>query len=149
VVAWHDREVTGHLAHLVEVRDGAGNPGARLEAVFEAYALITYERPHDTEAASLVHRGEHVGRAQRHLRDFVRDLLAEAAATGDVRGDVAVDELASYCVYALTAAGSLPSKAAVRRLVTVILAGIRTPALTRSDRASTGFRARRRRGRSP
>jgi len=49
----------------------------------------------------------------------------EGPATGDVRGDVAVDELASYCVYALTAAGSLPSKAAVCRLVTVILAGIR------------------------
>jgi hypothetical protein len=56
---------------------------------------------------------------------MVRDLLAEAAATGAVRNDVAPDELASYCLHALAAAGSLPSKAAVRRLVTITLAGLR------------------------
>jgi hypothetical protein len=44
--------------------------------------------------------------------------------TGDVRDDVAPDELAGYCLHALAAASSLPSKAAVRRLVTVILAGL-------------------------
>jgi hypothetical protein len=32
--------------------------------------------------------------------------------------------LASYCLHALGAAGSLPSKAAVHRLVTVTLAGL-------------------------
>jgi hypothetical protein len=36
-------------------------------------------------------------------------------------------ELASYCLHALTAAGTLPSKAAVRRLVTVTLAGLHPP----------------------
>jgi hypothetical protein len=35
------------------------------------------------------------------------------------------DELASFCLHAITAAGSLPSKTAVRRLVTVTLAGLR------------------------
>jgi hypothetical protein len=38
---------------------------------------------------------------------------------------VAPDELASHCLHALAAAGSLPSKSAVRRLVTVTLAGLR------------------------
>jgi hypothetical protein len=42
-----------------------------------------------------------------------------------VRDDIGPDELANYCVHALTAAGSLPSTAAVRRLVTVTLAGLR------------------------
>ncbi len=56
---------------------------------------------------------------------MVRQLLSEAAATGHVRGDVAPDELASYCLHALAAASSLPSKAAVRRLVSVTLAGLR------------------------
>ena len=56
---------------------------------------------------------------------MIRDLLTEAEVTGDVRDDVAPNELASYCLNALTAASSLPSKAAVRRLVTVILAGLR------------------------
>src|SRR5215212_6500884 len=41
--------------------------------------------------------------------------------------DVAPDELASYCLHALAAASSLPSKAAVRRLVTVTVAGLRPP----------------------
>jgi hypothetical protein len=50
------------------------------------------------------------------------------AADGDLRDDVAPDELASYCLHALTAASSLPSKAAVRRLVNVILAGLRPQA---------------------
>ena len=58
---------------------------------------------------------------------MIKDLLIETAETGDVRGDVAPEELASYCLHALTAASSLPSKAAVRRLVSVTLAGLRPP----------------------
>jgi len=122
--AWHERQVAGHLEHLAEVRDQAGDAGERLEAVLEAYALISHEH-HATELAALLHRGEHVARAQQQLSGLVRDLLTEGAETGDLRDDVAADELASYCLHALTAASSLPSKAAVRRLVTVTLAGLR------------------------
>jgi AcrR family transcriptional regulator len=125
LVAWHERQITGHLDHLAELRDSRGNAGERLEAVLEAYALIQHEY-HGTELAALLHRGEHVGRAQQHLSHFIRDLLIEATETGDLRGDVAPDELANYCIHALTAAGSLPTKAAVRRLVTVTLAGLRS-----------------------
>jgi AcrR family transcriptional regulator len=129
LLAWHERQITGHLEHLAEIRDQAGGAGERLEAVLEAYALISHEsRGHrDTELAAFLHRDEQVARAQQQLRDMIRDLLTEGAQTGDVRGDVAPDELASYCLYALTAASSLPSKAAVRRLVTVTLAGLRPP----------------------
>ncbi|GIW07549.1 MAG: TetR family transcriptional regulator [Dehalococcoidia bacterium] len=127
LVAWHDRQVTGHLQQLAAVRDRAGDAGERLEAVLEAYALMTYERPHGTELAALVHRGEHVARARQQLIGLIRDLLTEAVETGDVRNDVAPDELASYCLHALAAAGSLPSEAAVCRLVTVILDGLRPP----------------------
>jgi AcrR family transcriptional regulator len=125
LVAWHDRHVADHLERLAEVRDRARDPGERLEAVLEEYALLNYERPHGTELAAHVHRGEHVARAQQQLRALIRDLLTEAAAAGDVRGDVAPDELAGYCLHALTAAGGLPSKAALRRLVQVVLAGLR------------------------
>jgi AcrR family transcriptional regulator len=122
--AWHERQVTSHLKHLVELRNLAGGASERLKAVLEAFALISHEQ-HDAELASLLHRGEHVTRAQQHLRELIRDLLAECAETGDVRDDVGPNELASYCLYALSAASSLPSKAAVRRLVTVILDGLR------------------------
>jgi AcrR family transcriptional regulator len=126
LVAWHERQVTRHLAYLAEVRDRAGDAGERLEAVLEAYALISHEH-HGTELAALLHRGEHVARAQRHLSDLIRQLLTEAAETGDVREDVAPEELASYCLHALAAAGNLPSRAAVRRLVAVTLAGLHPP----------------------
>jgi AcrR family transcriptional regulator len=124
LVAWHERQVTDHLEYLSVVGDQAGTTVERLEAVLEAYGLIVYEH-HGTELAALVHRGEHVARAQQQLSDLIRDLLTRAAETGDVRDDVAPDELASYCLHALAAASSLPSKDAVRRLVTVILAGLR------------------------
>jgi cytochrome P450 len=103
--------------------------GRRLEVVLRAYALISHEshRHHGTELAAFLHRGVQVVRAQQQLRDMIRDLLTERAKTGDPRDDAAPDELASYCLQALTAAGRLPSKAAVRRLVTVSLAGLRPP----------------------
>jgi len=127
LIAWHDRQITGHLEQLVEVRDRAGDARARLEAVLEAYALICHGRPRGTELAAVVHRGEHLALAQRHLNNFLRDLLTAAAAAGHVRTDVPLEELAGYCSSALAAAGDLPSKAAVRRLVTLTLAGVAHP----------------------
>ncbi len=124
--AWHERQVTGHLAHLTAIRDQAGGAGERLEAVLGAYALISHEH-HGAELVARLHRGEHVARAQRQLGDLVRDLLTEGAEIGEFRDDVAPDELATYCLHALAAASSLPSKAAVGRLVTVTLAGLRPP----------------------
>jgi len=130
LLAWHERQISGHLEQLAAVRDQAGGAGERLETVLEAYALISQESHgrHDTELAAFLHRNEHVARAQQQLRDMIRDLLIEAAETGDVRDDIAPDELASYCLHALTAASSLPSTAAVRRLVSVTLAGLHSRA---------------------
>jgi AcrR family transcriptional regulator len=130
VFAWHELQNTGHLEYLAEVGPLAGGAGERLEAVLEAYALISHESHghYDTELAAFLHRDEQVVRAQHQLREMIRDLMTEGAETGDLRDDVAPDELASYCLHALTAAGSLPSKAAVRRLVTVTLAGLQPPA---------------------
>jgi AcrR family transcriptional regulator len=142
LAAWHERQVNAHLEELARIRDHPGTAGERLAAVLEAYALIAHEsrQHHGTDLGELAarlhrdelhhdlhHRGEHVTRARHHLLSFLRDLLAEGAATGDVRDDVAPDELARYCLHALAAAGGLPSEAAVRRLVEVTLAGLRPP----------------------
>lgn len=126
LVAWHERQVTGHLEHLIAIRDQDGTPGERLKAVLEAYAFISHKH-HGTELAAHLHRGEHVARAQQQLSDFIRDLLAEGAKTGGFRDDIAPSELATYCLHALAAASSLSSKAAVRRLVAVTLTGLRPP----------------------
>ncbi|MEC3974420.1 TetR/AcrR family transcriptional regulator [Amycolatopsis sp. H20-H5] len=132
--AWHERQIADHLAQLAEVRDRVDDSGERLEAVLHAYALIHQQRvqhhrhePHGTELAALLHPDEHVARAQQHLRDMFTDLLTQAAQAGAIRTDVAPDELAGYCLHALTAASNLPSAAAAHRLVTVTVAGLRAP----------------------
>jgi AcrR family transcriptional regulator len=127
LLAWHERQVAAHLHQLSEVADGAGDAGARLRAVLEAFALITHER-HDPDLSALLHAGAHVSRAHERLHRFVAELIAEGAEAGQLRGDVAPNELATYCLHALTAAGSLRSKAAVRRLVGVIVGGLDTRA---------------------
>jgi AcrR family transcriptional regulator len=125
LVAWHERLIAAHLREFAEIRDRADVPARdRLEAVLQAYAHMQHEH-HGTELAALLHHGEHFARAQRHLHDFIRDLVAEGAAADQIRDDVSPDELATYCLHALSAAVSLPSVTAVRRLVSVTLAGLR------------------------
>jgi AcrR family transcriptional regulator len=124
LVAWHERQVAAHLEYLAEIGGRAGYAWKRLEAVLEAFALIGYEH-HGTELAALMHRGPHIARAEHQLGVMIRNLLAEAVETGDVRDDVPAEELASYCLHALRTASSLSAKAAVRRLVTVTLDGMR------------------------
>jgi AcrR family transcriptional regulator len=126
LLAWHDRQIGGHLGHLAMVRDQSG-AGERLEAVLEAYALITHESHghQDTDLAAFLHRDRHVARAERQLREMLRGLLTEEVEAGTIRNDVPPEELASYCLHALAAARSLASKAAVRRLVTVTVTGLR------------------------
>jgi AcrR family transcriptional regulator len=128
LAAWHARHVARHMEQLAAARDQAvGSPAQRLEAVLAAYALITHQRPQVSELAAVVHRGPHVAQAEQQLLGLVSELIAVAAQAGELRGDAAPGELASYCLHALTAAGSLPSEAAVRRLVAVTMAGMRPP----------------------
>jgi AcrR family transcriptional regulator len=127
LLAWHDRQITGHLEYLADIRNEAGDAHKRLEAVLEAFAFIAYESHghHDTELAAFLHRDEQVAGAQKQLHNMIRDLLTEGAKTGDLRDDVAPGELASFCLHALAAAGGMRSKAAVGRLVTVTIDGLR------------------------
>lgn len=129
LVAWHERQIADHLAQLSEARSQADDAGQRLDAVLDAYAHLSHQRHGhgDSDLGALLHQGEHVARAHQQLRAMIRDLLAEAAQAGAVRDDTAPDELASYCLHALAAASSLPSEAAVRRLVAVTLSGLRPP----------------------
>ena len=126
LLAWHERQITGHLEYLADVQDQAGDAGERLKVVLEAYGLIFHNSRghHGTELAAFLHQDAQVAQAQQQVNEMIRDLLTKAAETGIIRDDVTPDELASYCLHALAAASRLPSKAAVRRLVTVILAGL-------------------------
>ena len=118
----------GHRHRRPGLRDAASGPAGQLEAVLTAFALIQHEHHGTDLPVALLHRGEHVARAQQQLQDLVADLLATGAQAGEIRADMAPGELASYCLHALTAAGSLPSESAVRRLLAVTMSGLRPPA---------------------
>jgi AcrR family transcriptional regulator len=120
LAAWHEREISGHVEELERLREGSAGPLQTLKAVLERYALIQFDHD-DAEAVSQLHRGEHVARAQQHLREFIAALIADAAAAGAVRRDVPAAELANYAVHALGAARTVSSKAAVQRLVGVTM----------------------------
>lgn len=137
LIAWHERQVASHLQHLAAIRDQADGDD-RLEAVLTAYALMTHEQPHGSGIAALLHQGKHIDQAHQHLTGLIANILADAARTGYVRNDVAPAELASYCLHALAAAASLPSRAAVDRLVAVTLAGLRVLTMDVGDATRAG-----------
>lgn len=130
LLAWHEGKIGGHLADLVAVRDRTGgSASSRLKAVLEAYADMSRETSdrHDSDVVVFLHRNERVAGARRQLHELIRDLIAKGAAEGDLRDDVNAHELAAYCLHALAAAKSLPSRAAVARLVAVTMDGLRGP----------------------
>lgn len=124
--AWHERHVIEHLEQLSELASGDGTAGQRLEATLMGYARICHFRARHgaADVGALVHRGTAVSDAEQKLKRLFGDLIAEAQATGGVRDDIGVDELAAYCLHALAAAGSLPSEAATKRLVAVTLSAL-------------------------
>ncbi|MGX7825439.1 TetR/AcrR family transcriptional regulator [Actinokineospora sp. 24-640] len=112
--AWHERQVTAHLAQLTALREQPGTPRERVKAVLTGYAFIVREAGrHDWERVAELHRGGH---GQRDLHALIRDLVADATPR------VPPDELARFCVHALGAAAELDSADAVRRLVDTIVA---------------------------
>ena len=127
LLAWHERQVGRHLEQLAAVRDRAGDPGARLAAVLEAYALHRPRAPAATPAPTsrryCTGASTWPGRSSGS-RDFVRDLLVEGArpATSGT-----TSRPTSWRATASTPSprGGVPSEAAVRRLVAVTLAGLR------------------------
>jgi len=126
LIAWHHQHVAGHLEQLTQLRDGPGDASTRLAAVLQGYAFMAHQRGRrGADLSALVHRGEHVAHAQRQLIDLISALLTEVAATGELRTDVTPEELATYCLHALTGATDMPSPAAVQRLVTVTQSGLR------------------------
>jgi AcrR family transcriptional regulator len=132
LVAWHGEHVGHHLEHLATVRDGDGTALERLAVVLGACADIAGRRlSPGGQLASLLHRGDDVRQAEERLVALVGDLVAEAAREGELRDDVAPDELARYCLAAVSAAGSLNAPAAVERLLGVVLDGLRGTATPR------------------
>jgi AcrR family transcriptional regulator len=126
LLAWHEQQIAAHLQQLAAIAESAQDPGQRVAAVLRTYALIAHGH-RDNRLANLLHHGDHVLRAEQHLHEFLTGLLAEAATDGQVRADIPATELAHYCLHALASATSLPSEAAVDRLVALTQASLGPP----------------------
>lgn len=134
MLAWHERQISDHLRQLNAAIADCTDPAERLRTALTAYAGLSstgHSVPHaDAEGTSAVqtalalHRAPHLRHAQRHVHDFLTDVITAAADTGMARTDVPPAELASYCMHALAAAAASPSPAARDRLVAVTLAGL-------------------------
>jgi AcrR family transcriptional regulator len=130
LVAWHGDQVAAHLEHLKRLADQASDPGRALDAVLAAYAHICAHRGrHGAELNALLHHGPGLVHAQHQLVGLFRDLINASASAGLVRADISAEELAAYCVHALTAASVMSTRAAVTRLIEVTARGLR-PAAT-------------------
>lgn len=138
--AWHERHVEAHLTRLNELASTNKTPGARLKAVLDEYARIRHSRSqHGTpELGALLHRSEAMAGPEQRLLQLFHDVISEGAESGEIRNDVAPDELATYCLHAIAAAGSAGTPAALSRVV-----GMTLTALTSHDRAAAGTSRRR------
>jgi hypothetical protein len=93
--------------------------------VLTAYAGLS-RHPGGSEVALRLHRAEHSEESRQRLHSLITHLIAAGARAGELRDDVPAAELASFAIGALSAAHDLDSGAAVRRLVGVTVAGLRT-----------------------
>jgi AcrR family transcriptional regulator len=129
--AWHDRQISHHLELLADIA-GRDEPAmARLHGVLDAYARVQRQRadhgaqPHGHELSAMLHRQTDLAPAEQQLRALIQDLIEAATDQGHVRFDVDAGELTSFCLHALSAASMTPSKAAIDRLVGLVLDGLR------------------------
>ncbi len=136
--AWHEQRITEHLQQLVRVRRQHDGAADQLRAVLESYVLLSHHQPAG-ELARILHRSDHVSHAQQHLSGFLEEIIAEGAASNQLRSDTPPSELAAYCLHAASAADRLTDTAAVYRLIGVILTGLRLDA--GSAARSQGFAA--------
>jgi hypothetical protein len=84
LTAWHERQVSIHLEQLSAAVDPNDPAAARLESALRTYALTQRHSSGSRhgEFAMLLHQGEHIGRAQQQLHDFVTGLIVEGAEAG-------------------------------------------------------------------
>lgn len=125
LVAWHQRQIAAHLSQLRASSEAAGDDGAALRAVLEAYAWVVAKRGHHgREIGAFLHQpGEHQ-QSEEQVDGLLQRLLDRAVASGHVRDDVSVDRLVRYCRHALGAAAEEQSDEGIASLVELTLAGL-------------------------
>jgi AcrR family transcriptional regulator len=127
VTAWHERQIEHHVATLGELAAAPADAASRLEAVLEGYAMSAYHggHQHTPELAVLLHADARISRAHDRVHELLRQLIVDSSRDGQVRDDVDPGELAAFALHALSAAGTLRSRPAVKRLVRLTMTALR------------------------
>ena len=114
-----------HPAAQSRAEQGGTGGGGRITAVLDAYALLSHHSHGQlgSDVAAALDQSHQAASAEKKVVRLLTDLFADAAQTGEVRSDVAPSELATFCIHALSAASTLRSKSATRRLVAVTAPG--------------------------
>ena len=120
--AWHKREVAGHLELFASLAGGAGSPMERLARILTIHARNLGR--HKGEVAAMLHGSGHVAHAWRHLTASLSALIRDGVSAGEIREDVEPDDLANYCLSAVSGASHLRSQAQVDQIVAVTLSGL-------------------------
>lgn len=111
---WHRSMLHDHLARVIEIADGSGDPADKLSEILETYALTVF-RHHGTRFASMLHRQDHAQRAENDLLNVIENLVRLGAQSGLFRKDIPPEELARFCHSSLSSAYMLADERAVRR----------------------------------
>ena len=125
--AWHKREVAGHLELFASLAGGAGSPMERLARILTIHARNLGR--HKGEVAAMLHGSGHVAHAWRHLTASLSALIRDGVSAGEIREDVEPDDLANYCLSAVSGASHLRSQAQVDQIVAVTLSGLKRGAM--------------------
>jgi AcrR family transcriptional regulator len=123
LAAWHQRQVSAHLADLESIRDRHDSPLRALEAVLIAYAFHS-AHDHHGSLGQVLHAQPHVHDAHRHLQSFIASMVETASKAGQLDTEAAPTEAARYVLAAMHALPPSPSRPAVNRLVAMVLKGI-------------------------
>ena len=123
LVAWHQRQINAHLQELRQASGPTADAMVALDAALRAYSNIVRTH-HGTSLAALLHALPHARHAHQHLHDHVVALIEKAVSAGQLRIDVPAAELARFALAALQSAEG-GSDASTRRLVAVVIAGMR------------------------
>lgn len=143
LLAWHERLIDEHLAHVEQALTPSARHEApaeqdvlgRLRAGLRAYGTRLRHSPpglgtQPDYADAGLHGEAHVYRAERRLAELFARHLSEAQAQRAVRDDVPAPELAGFCLSAMSAAQSFgePTPPALERLLDLVIAALRAPA---------------------
>jgi AcrR family transcriptional regulator len=126
LAAWHQRQISAHLADLESIRARHDSPLGALEAVLIAYAFHSAHDHHGSMGQAL-HAQPHVHDAQRHLQGFIATMVEAASKAGQLVTQAAPAEAARYVLAAMQALPPSPSRPGVNRLVAMVLKGIGAP----------------------